>query len=715
MRIKEKLQKLIEKNSKIKVIVCKIKEHFWYYLICTLLGLYLYGIIIHSFIGAMQNFTQGTMHQTFSFNPIKCFSAVFSPQGLGVAFFLAIMYFLVAGKWIYLITGVKITKDERNFNIINEGTHGTSGWMNEKERDKILMSGTADNLPCPIMCKVKHSVYDDDKYAEYVGIRDDSGLNKHIIVYGATGSGKSRGFVKPLILKMVQLLTSGKSKQSMIIVDPKAELFEQYSEHLRQNGYVVKAFNLLDMENSDGWNCIGETEGDVDMVQSVAEIIIRNTSEAGQKADFWDKAEQNLLIALILYVQSMRDPITNELLPLHERSLGTIYKILSNESAKSLDAKFQRLPLDHPARGPYGIFKQAASNLWGNVFIGLGSRMNVFQNKLVDKITKYHEIDLELPGKQPCAYFCIISAQDTAYEFLSSLFFSMLFKKLSDYARKHGDEQGRLPIEVNFIMDEFCNVGKLLDFKKTISVVRGYGINCQIIVQSIAQLSDRYPVKEWEEIVGNCDTQLVLGCNDMMTSEYISKRCGNITIQLTTGMAPQTPLFSPITREVTGYRQTKMNNSRPLMYPEEILQMDNKECLLLIRGQKPLKAYKIIPDELSSYKELKYTRVSEYIPQWHTFEEEEKTKKANEQKYQYTSKEDEENEQKSDEQKKETKNEVDYGYSAPTPAFGTNMKEAASEQTEQTEKDIGQNEKGNGTYVLTSEFVELTADEIANE
>ena len=312
MRIKEKLQKRIEKNSKINVIVCKIKEHFWYYLICTLLGIYLYGIIINSFIGAMQNFTQGTMNQTFSLNPIKCFSAVFSPQGLGVAFFLAVMYFLVAGKWIYLITGVKITKDERNFNIINEGTHGTSGWMNKKERDKILVSGTADSLPCPILCKVKSNAYDDDKYAEYVGLRDDCGLNKHQIIYGATGSGKSRGFVKPFILKMVQLLSSG-NKQSLILVDPKAELFEQYSEHLRQNGYVVKAFNLLDMENSDGWNCIGETEGDVDMVQSVAEIIIRNTSEEGQKADFWDKAEQNLLIALILYVQSMKDPITNKL------------------------------------------------------------------------------------------------------------------------------------------------------------------------------------------------------------------------------------------------------------------------------------------------------------------------------------------------------------------------------------------------------------------
>lgn len=107
-----------------------------------------------------------------------------------------------------------------------------------------------------------------------------------------------------------------------------------------------------------------------------------------------------------------------------------IYKMISTEGQKSLDMKFQRLPIDHPARAPYGIFKQAASNLWGNIFIGLGSRLSVFQNKLVDTITKYHEIDMELPGKQPCAYFCIISAQDSAYEFLSSLFFSLLFKRL---------------------------------------------------------------------------------------------------------------------------------------------------------------------------------------------------------------------------------------------------------------------------------------------
>lgn len=610
------LKNIIRKNAKLYKFAMVIKEHFWFYFICTLIGVYIYGICINSIINAMHNFTQGTNHSTVSLNPIKCYAAVFTPQGLGVLFFIFIMYVLLAGKWMYLITGVKITKDERNFNITNEGTHGTSGWMAKKDMPKVLNVGPADTLPGTILASVKDSTFSDDRFADYIGLRTDVGLNRHTMVYGASGTGKSRGFVKPFILKRAKEFSESGIKNSMVLVDPKGELFESMSEYLRNQGYVVKAFNLLDMENSDGWNCIGEIGSDTDMVQSVAEIIIRNTADSEQKADFWDKAEKNLLIALILYVQSLTDPVTGELLPIHERSLGRIYKMLSTEGSKSLDAKFKRLPLDHPARAPYGIFKQAASNLWGNIFIGLGSRMSVFQNKLVDTITKYHEIDLELPGKQPCAYFCIISAQDTAYEFLSSMFFSLLFMKLTEYARKQGDERGRLPVEVDVMLDEFCNVGRILDFKKTISVVRGFNINCHVVVQSIAQLADRYPVKEWEEIVGNCDTQLFLGCNDTMTAEHISKRCGSVTIQLTNSMAPQTPLFSPITREVTGYRQTKSNTTRPLMYPEEVMQLDNSECLLLIRGQKPIRAYKIIPDEISASKELKYTRISDYIPKW---------------------------------------------------------------------------------------------------
>lgn len=610
-RIIEYMRTLYDKN--IRHFLCKLREHSLLYLTVLTAVLYLYGIIVLSFVNAMNNFITNTDDRILTLNPVRCIASVFTPYGLGIAFFVGIMYLLVKRDFIGYITGVKIKKDERNFYTVNEGTHGTSGWMNKTDMNKTFLIGSADTVEGPILGKIATG-----GFYEYLGLNSDNGLNKHIMTYGASGSGKSRGFVKPFILKTAQL------RQSMIIVDPKAEMAEQMSEYLREQGYVVKLFNLLDMENSDGWNCLGEIDGDVDMVQSVAEVIIRNTSEDGQKADFWDKAEKNLLVALIHYVCTLTDSVTGELLPIHKRSLATIYDMLSNEGQKSFDAKMQSLPFDHPARAPYGIFKQAASNLWGNIFIGLGSRLNVFQNKLVKKITSYHEIDLELPGRQPCAYFCIISDQDSSLEFLSSLFFSLLFKKLSDYARKYGDERGRLPVEVNMVLDEFCNVGRILDFKKTISTVRSRGINCQIVAQSAAQLADRYPVNEWQEIVGNCDTQLMLGCNEQMTSEFISERCGNITIRTTSSMSPQTPIFSPVTKQVNGYKQNTSNATRPLMYPDEIERMDNRECLILVRGQKPVKAMKIIPDELSEFKKLKRTKITDYVPKWRYDEENEK-------------------------------------------------------------------------------------------
>lgn len=219
MQIIESLKKAALKNGKIIKIYRKIKEHFWFYFVCALIGLYIYGIIINSLINAMKNFTNGTMYDTVSLNPIKCFAAVFTPQGLGVLLFLFIMYVLLAGKWMHLITGVKITKDERNFFVSSEGTHGTSGWMTKKERDQVLQTGSADDLPCPILCKIKDSIYTDDAYADYVGLRTDVGLNGHTMVYGASGSGKSRGFVKPFILKMAKF--KAEKKESLILVDPK--------------------------------------------------------------------------------------------------------------------------------------------------------------------------------------------------------------------------------------------------------------------------------------------------------------------------------------------------------------------------------------------------------------------------------------------------------------------------------------------------------------
>ena len=418
-RLSEKLKRLEEKAEGIWK---KNKSRLPKIIGVSLAAVYLYGLVVRSIIVGIGRVWENSTEPLFSWNPIENIGAVFTPRGLMVTAFLVILYCLFHKKGYSLISGYKTVRDkERGIEILPEGTHGTSGWMSQKEMAGVLNLGSIGTMPETLFGKLDSG--------EYVGMKDLPGMSKNIIVYGAPGTGKSRGFVMPFIMQAVKRI------ESLILVDPKAEFYETFSEYLRSNGYYTRAYNLLDLFASDGWNCVMDTAQDINLVQSVAEIIIRNTSSENDRDDFWAKAEKNLLMALLHYVQTLTYPGTDKLLPPEERSLGTIYKILSTTSVQELDSRFRALPPNHPALPPYGIFRQAHKQIWGNIVIGLGNRLNVFQNKLVDSITKHNEIDLTLPGKQKCAYFCIISDQDSSLEFLSSMFFSLLFVKLFDFAR----------------------------------------------------------------------------------------------------------------------------------------------------------------------------------------------------------------------------------------------------------------------------------------
>ena len=600
-RIERKAGRWLDKN----------REKLAGYLPLILVALYFYGMLINSIrLGTAQVFAEPGAEPIKSIwvvNPVKNLAALFSPTGLAVSFFCGVMAAIITKKGYNWLSGYKCVRDPRGFDVLPDGTHGTGGWMSRREMEGVLERGPIAQLEDTVLGKLKEDADDSDQYAEYVCLKADSPLNRHIIVLGASGAGKSRGFVRPFAFQ------AAKKRESLVLVDPKAELYESMAGFLEDQGYTVRVFNLLDMANSDAWNCIQDIEQDGGLVQSVAETIIKNTSNANERQDFWEKAEMNLLCALLHYVQLLDDPRTGKRLPIEERSLGTIYHMLSGESFNQLEDRFAQLPPSHPAQAPYGIFKLANRQIWGNIAIGLGNRLGVYQNQLVDTITKYNSIDMELPGQRPCAYFCVISDSDSSLEFLSSMFFTMLFARLSNYARRHG-QNGRLPVPVNMVLDEFCNIGKIADFKKLISTVRSRGINCQVVIQSVAQLSDRYEHKEWEEIIGNCDSQIFLGGNDQMTAEYISDKCGQLTIRTTSNSMPLQPLFSPIYSTTRPYSQTRSNAQRPLMYPDEVLRLDNRKCLVLLRGQKPLQLYKVIPEEFPAFCQLRPVRIPSTCP-----------------------------------------------------------------------------------------------------
>ena len=624
-KLSQQIAKLEDRwGKKLERLLDRHKGKWKLYVPISLSAWYFYGMLINS----IRLGTQATFNQTgepvgsiWVVNPFRNFIAVFTPTGIAVTLVGTLLVCLITKKGYVWFSGYRFIRDKRGFDILPDGTHGTSGFMTKKEQEKIVLTGSIKDLDRTLLGKRKDRPEDDDKYAEYITLKPGSGLTEHTMIYGATGSGKTRGFVKPFILQ------TARRKESMVLVDPKGEIYESMSAFLKEQGYEVRMFNLLDMANSDAWNCLSEIEKDKDLVQSIAEVVIQSTSNANERQDFWEKAELNLLMALMHYVASQTIPGAKNLLPIQQRSLGTIYRMLSNESFADLEKRFQELPKDHPALPPYGIFKLANRQIWGNIAIGLGNRLSVFQNPLVDKITSYNEIDLTMPGKKSCAYFCCISAQDSSLEFLSSLFFSQLFTRLMDYGRRHGDH-GRLPVTVNVCLEEFCNIGKLMDFKRVLNVCRGSAIFCQIIVQSIPQLQDRYPKTEWEELIGCTDIQICLGCNDVDTATYISKKCGMVTIKVENNQMPLMPLFSPVYTSTRPYSQTKSSTQRPLMYPDEIMRMDNQECLVLLRGQKPLRLYKIIPDEHPSFGRLRDVRVSDYIPHWRQEEEMPKAKPA---------------------------------------------------------------------------------------
>ena len=520
---------------------------------------------------------------------------------------------LITKKGYSWFSGYKFIRDPRGFDILPDATHGSSGFLTKKEMMEFLELGPASEVKGMMLGKLKARPEDPGKYASYAAHRMVPGDNNNLLCIGAPGSGKSRGFIIPFMLGCAQ------RGESIFITDPKAELFEKMSPYFKEHGYRVRAVNFLDMAHSDGWNCLYSLDKETQLVQTVANTIIQNTSGAKEADDFWSRAELNLLMALIHYVCNLKDDQGN-LLPIEQRGLGDVYQLLANKSINEINRILAALPPEHPAKGHHGLFLKARENLWGNIAIGLGNRLAIFQNKLVDAITRNHDVDLLLPGQKPCAYFVIISAQDSAYRFLSSLFFSLALPRLSDYARLYG-KNGRLPVLVNFCLDEYCNIGYMEGIADALNSIRGFNMSCQIVVQSLSQWQEKYPGKEWENQLATFDQTLYMGCNDLTSAEYISKKCGKVTISVTNNQMPLMPLFSPVYTSTRPYSQTRSNTQRDLMQPDEILRLDRRQCIALFQGRKPALLYKLAPEELPDYLSLKSCKVIDYTPEWKQREE----------------------------------------------------------------------------------------------
>lgn len=605
--LSERIAKLEQRlNKRLKRWKAKHSADWRLYAVLGGIGWYFYGMIVNSVrLGIRQSFdVESNIASIWVVNPFRNLIAPFTLTGLGLTAALLVLACLLTRRGFNWLSGYHPVHDKRGFDILPDGTHGTSRFMKPEEMKAVLETGRLDDLTGTIYGKHRDDPLDDNRFSLYIASSSKSGLAGNMLVIGAPGTGKSWGFVRPMIFQCV------KRRESMILTDPKAELYESTAGYLADMGYEVRVFNLLEMEHSDRWNCIGEADYDERLIPIIASTIINNTSSEKEAGDFWAKAELNLLTALLYYVQNDKD-VSGNVLPLSQRRLGRILSLLTDNGLATIDHEINLLPAGHPAKGPYGLFLQAKENIRGNIVIGLGNRLNVFQDKLVDALTADSTIDLTLPGQKPCAYFCILSAQDHTYAFLSSLFFTMIFSRLEQYARRE-TEDGKLPVPVNFVLDEFPSIGKLGDFKRSIAFTRGFRMNCIVIVQSIAQLADIYPRREWEEITACCDATICLGVNDTTSAQFISEKCGMTTIRVTNNQQPQTPLFSPVANLSRPYSQTRSNTQRALMQPDEVLRLDHAKSIVMLRGQLPMLLYKVTPPEFADFKKLRTLSIAKY-------------------------------------------------------------------------------------------------------
>lgn len=556
------------------------KKLLWGLALLFVLALYVSGLLCQAAVD--------TAH--VSFNPFRCcFTAIFSFRGWRTTFCTIGLFLIFAGFIAYQgRAGGSDMDEERNFKYSSLGTYGTSGYMTEVEKKQVLKEDRD-------VKDTKGIILGTDLISgNILSLPPESRLNRNIAVCGSQGSMKSRAFARNMILQCIR------RGESMFITDPKSELYEDTAAYLKAEGYTVRLWNLIDLDHSDAWDCLAEIDGG-GLIDTFVDVVIRNTTD---KFDhFYDNTEMDLLKALCLYVYHEYEE--------KDRTFAEAYKLLINQSLEAIDGIFDNLPTTHPAKGPYRLFSKA-EKVKGNAVLGLGTRLQIMQNEKVQKITSYREIDLTLPGREKCAYFCITSDQDSTYDVLATLFVSFLCIKLIRFADRQ--ESRQLPVTVHFILDEFPNIGIVPDFKKKLATARSRNLGMSILYQNIPQLQNRYPDGQWEEILGGCDTSLFLGCNDMTTATYFSGRSGEVTV----GVSSVRKNLNTIrmSNYVPDYSETSSVGKRMLLLPDEILRFPLEQALVIIRGQKVLKVKKYDYSRHSDAKKLALEKTEGYVPEW---------------------------------------------------------------------------------------------------
>ena len=417
--------------------------------------------------------------------------------------------------------------------------------------------------------------------------------NKNILVIGGSGSGKTRFFVKPNLMQM---------HSSYVVTDPKGTVLVECGRMLKKGKYKIKVLNTINFAKSMHYNPFAYIRSEKDILKLVNTIIV-NTKGEGQQSgeDFWVKAEKLYYTALIAYIWYEA--------PEEEQNFAMLIDLIDASEAReddenfknAVDLLFEELEADDPnhfAVRQYKKYKLAAGKTAKSILISCGARLAPFDIKELRELMEYDELELTEIGREKTALFVIISDTDATFNFVVSIMYSQLFNILCDLA----DDvyNGRLPVHVRCLLDEFSNIGQIPQFEKLIATIRSREISASVILQSKSQLKAIYK-DHADTIEGHCDTTLFLGGKEKTTLKELEEVLGKETIDL---------YNTSDTRGTSqSYGLNYQKTGKQLMSQDEIAVMDGGKCIMQLRGVRPF-----FSDKFDITKHKRYSELSDYDP-----------------------------------------------------------------------------------------------------
>ncbi len=429
--------------------------------------------------------------------------------------------------WIIIIAALFGTTSsyffdrEKGFGFSDEKkTNGYSRWF--KDKDIIAQRGVLE-VPYNVS-KIDGGgvplVYGDK--SAYV----DNG-ESHTLVIGATGSGKTSGFVDPT---MVHLM---KGRESMIITDPKGEIFEHHSGKLRELGYQIIILNFREPQKGNCWNPYDlpyayHQEGNFDKANELLNDLATNIVVDGQGDDpFWQNAAADYLtgIGLALFQDAPKEAI----------NINSV-NLMINQGEERIGPKtymqeyFNMQDPTSPIAVNMGAVVNTAQDTKAGVLTVLQQKVKTLAvTKNLSEMLSKSDFDMASIGEKPTAVFLIIQDEKTTYHSLATIFIKQCYESLITVAHKHG---GALPVRTNFIVDEFANMPKFKDITTMVTAARSRHIRFTFIIQNFAQINKTYGKEEAETIRGNCGNLIFILTGELQAMEEISKLCGDKLIRV---------------------------------------------------------------------------------------------------------------------------------------------------------------------------------------